>query len=67
MKNIMKDINKGLRELVRLDDKIRKLPQPSEIERESLHSRHRFEATYNSNRLEGNKLTRKEAKEAIMF
>lgn len=38
----------------------------SKAERETLEARDRFESTYHSNRLEGNKLTRKEALEAVL-
>lgn len=67
MKNVMKTIGKDLSILVDLDKKMSKLHKPSEMETESLQAQQRFEATFYSNKLEGNKLTKKEAREAILF
>ena len=56
-----------IKQLVAIDKKIRKLPKAAGPKKQSLEAKNRFEAVYFSNKLEGNKLTREEAKEAIYF
>lgn len=54
-----------LNEIVRLN-KARKTSNISESEKGLLEVRQRFEAVYYSNRLEGNTLSKEEAKKAIL-
>lgn len=67
IKNVTKSIKVGIKNLVKLDEQFAKLRKPTIMEAESLHAQHRFEATYYSNKLEGNKLTKEEARKAILF
>ncbi|MBI2676874.1 MAG: hypothetical protein HYX21_02945 [Candidatus Yanofskybacteria bacterium] len=67
VKNVKNTLHIGIKQLLKLDDKLAKLRKPTSIEEESLHAQHRFEATYYSNKLEGNKLTKEEARKAILF
>ncbi len=62
----MKKFNTKLRELVELDREIRQLPKLSPIEKELLNNEIRFESTYFSNKLEGNKLSIDDAQKAVM-
>lgn len=59
-------IIKDLDYLVQLDRKIKKLPELSQLESELIETEQRFESTYYSNKLEGNKLSKQEARKAIM-
>lgn len=59
--------DKKLKELVKLDREIGKLPRLSPLEKGLLETENRFEATYYSNKLEGNKLSQEEARRAIMI
>jgi len=61
----MKNLNKKLKDLVSLDQKISKLPPLSAVEEQTVESEQRFEATYYSNKLEGNKLSKDEARKVI--
>ena len=61
----MRSLNKKLKNLVSLDQKISKLPPLSAVEEQTVESEQRFEATYYSNRLEGNKLSKDEARKVI--
>ena len=63
----MKEMNKKLIKLVDLDRKIEKLPTLSPVEKRSLETEQRFQATYYSNKLEGNKLSEKEARNAVLI
>lgn len=62
----MKEMNKKLTQLVNLDKKIEKLPTLSQVEIGYIEAEQRFEATFYSNKLEGNKLSGKEARNAIL-
>ena len=53
--------------LVRLDEKIKQLPKLSPVEQKLLETEQRFESVYYSNKLEGNKLSKDEAKKAVML
>jgi len=55
-----------IKKIICLDKKIEKLPKLSPTEREMIESEQRFEATYYSNKLEGNKLSRRDARRAIL-
>ena len=61
----MRNLNKKLKNLVNLDQKINKLPPLSAVEEQTVESEQRFEATYYSNKLEGNKLSKDEARKVI--
>lgn len=65
MKKIISQKGQKLQQLLRLDQKIAKLPKLSSIEGRLLESEHRFESVYYSNKLEGNKLSKLEARRAI--
>ncbi|MGC9968816.1 MAG: hypothetical protein ABSC29_03775 [Minisyncoccia bacterium] len=54
-------------ELIELRTEVCKLPRLSPIEKELHEAEVRFEATYHSNKLEGNKLSEDEARSAIMI
>lgn len=56
---------KLLDHLVDLDKKISKLPRLSPEEETIIEADNNFESVYFSNKLEGNKLTEKEARDAI--
>lgn len=58
--------DKGLEKLVALDREIGKLPKLSPIEKGLIETEVRFESTYHSNKLEGNKLSKDEAWRAII-
>ena len=64
----MKKSNKKrkLSELVELDKKIRQLPKLSKTEEQMLESEELFDATFYSNKLEGNKLSKSEARKAVL-
>lgn len=62
----MKETNKKLIQLVDLDKKIEKLPTLSPVEKQSIEAEQRFEATYHSNKLEGNQLSESEARNAVI-
>lgn len=57
--------NALLKKIIELNQKIQ-TRKPSLIEKELLESEQRFEATYYSNKLEGNKLTKEEARKAVL-
>ena len=61
----MKNLNKKLKNLVSLDQKISKLPPLSVVEEQTVESEQRFEVTYYSNKLEGNRLSKDEARKII--
>lgn len=61
----MRNLNKKLKNLVSLDQKISKLPPLSAVEEQTTESEQRFEATYYSNKLEGNKLSKNETRKII--
>lgn len=54
-----------LKQLNALDKKLRRLPPPTAVERDVVDAELRFDAVYHSNRLEGNKLTKAEARKAV--
>ena len=58
--------DKKIRRLTKLSEKMDKLPKLSPVEERVAEIERRFEATYHSNRLEGNKLTKAEARKAIL-
>ena len=62
----MKKLDKKLKQIVGLDKKMEKAPGLSPTEKDVLQSEQRFEATYYSNKLEGNKLSKDEARKAIL-
>lgn len=62
----MKTLNQKIREIVNLDKKIEKLPTLSSAEQQLLEADQRFEATFYSNKLEGNKLSKDEARAAVL-
>ena len=53
--------------LLELDREIAKLPKLTKFEKELVDADIRFESTYHSNRLEGNKLSPDDAKRAVMI
>ena len=55
-----------IKQLINLDKKIEKLPKISATEQQILDGEQRFEAVYHSNKLEGNKLSKNEARKAIL-
>ncbi|MEK7576207.1 MAG: hypothetical protein AAB482_00795 [Patescibacteria group bacterium] len=59
-------MNKKLKKILLLDKKLHKAPKLSLTEKDFLESEQRFEATYYSNKLEGNKLGKDEARKAIL-
>ena len=61
----MKNLDEKLKNLVSLDQKINKLPPLSAVEEQTVESEQRFEATYYSNKLEGNKLSKDEERKII--
>ena len=61
----MKKMNKKLSKLVALDKKIDRSHRPSPVEKQLIEAEQRFEATYYSNKLEGNRLTKNDARKAI--
>lgn len=61
----MKQDNKKIKQLLDLDKKISKLPELSLDEKEALEDEQMFESVYYSNRFEGNKLTKEEARKVI--
>lgn len=66
MKNKI-SINKKIGRLVDLDRKMKNLPEISPVEKQVLDKEQAFEAVYYSNKLEGNKLTKEEARKAILI
>lgn len=60
-------INKRIKELLELDRKIKNLPELSPIEKAVLDKEQSFEAIYYSNKLEGNKLSKQEARKAVLL
>lgn len=62
----MKEMNKKLIQLVDLDKRMEKLPTLSPVEKQSIEAEQRFEATYYSNKLEGNQLSESEARNAVI-
>lgn len=61
----MKNLGKKLKSLVNLDQKISKSVPLSPVEEQTVESEQRFESTYYSNKLEGNKLSKDEARRVI--
>lgn len=61
----MKKDDKQLKKLVDLDKKLKESPLSS-VEQKVLEAENRFEATFYSNKLEGNKLSKYEARKAIL-
>lgn len=59
-------ITKKLSRIVKLDQKMKALPKLSPIENNLIETEQRFEATYYSNKLEGNRLDKHEARKAIL-
>jgi len=55
-----------IKKILCLDKKIEKLPKLSPTEKETIENEQRFEATYYSNKLEGNKLSKQDARRAIL-
>jgi len=62
----MKKDNKQIKRLLDLDKRISKLPELSLDEKEALENEQMFESVYYSNKFEGNKLTKEEARK-VMF
>lgn len=62
----MQKMDKQLKKILVLDKKLKKAPGLSVTEKDVLESEQRFEATYYSNKLEGNKLGKNEARKAIL-
>ena len=62
----MKKINKKIKKLLSLSQKAAKLRPLSSVEKKFVEAEERFEATYYSNRLEGNKLSKSEARKAVL-
>lgn len=60
-------INKNVKGLLELDKKIKNLPELSPLEKKLLDKEQSFESVYYSNKLEGNKLSKDEARKAILF
>jgi hypothetical protein len=63
----MKTLERGLKMIVRKAKQLNKLPVLSEMDREQLEAKLRFDAAYYSNKLEGNELNKKETREAIFL
>lgn len=61
----MNATRRKLKQLNALDKKLRQLPPPTPVERDLVDAELRFDAVYHSNRLEGNKLSRAEARKAV--
>lgn len=59
-------MDKKIKKILNLDKKIGDFPELSSVEKGMLESEQRFEATYHSNRLEGNKLTKDEARKTVL-
>ncbi|KKU94045.1 MAG: hypothetical protein UY26_C0003G0195 [Candidatus Jorgensenbacteria bacterium GW2011_GWA1_48_13] len=62
----MKKIDRKIKKLLDLDKKIQKLPKLSPVEKAVLNKEQNFESVYYSNKLEGNKLSKEEARRAIL-
>jgi len=62
----MKKPGNKLKKIVELDRKISNTRTLSATERSVLESSQRFEATYYSNKLEGNKLSKDDARKAVL-
>ncbi|MCX6731725.1 MAG: hypothetical protein NTX55_01930 [Candidatus Parcubacteria bacterium] len=61
----MSEIEK-IKKLIQLDKKNEKAAKTSATEREVIENEQRFEAVYYSNKLEGNKLSKTEARRAVL-
>jgi Fic family protein len=59
-------LNQVIRQLVALDKVTAKLPRLSRVEKDVVEVEQQFESVYNSNKLEGNKLSKAEARQAIL-
>ncbi|MBI1957342.1 MAG: hypothetical protein HYS44_02710 [Candidatus Niyogibacteria bacterium] len=59
-------MDKQLKKIVDLDKKIGGIADLTPTEQSMLESEQRFEATFYSNKLEGNKLSKEEARKAIL-
>ncbi len=55
----------ALKSVIALNRSVSGLPSFKPIEQRMLESEQRFDAVYHSNRLEGNRLSREEARQAI--
>ena len=62
----MRTMDKQLKKIVDLDKKIGEIADLTPTEKSMLESEQRFEATFYSNKLEGNKLSKDEARKAIL-
>ena len=62
----MKKTDRKIKKLLDLDKKIQKLPKLSPVEKAVLNKEQSFESVYYSNKLEGNKLSKEEARRAIL-
>jgi hypothetical protein len=60
-------VRRKIRSLIALDRKIKDLPALSTIEKATAEREQAFESVYHSNKLEGNKLTKREAQRAILL
>ena len=58
--------NQKIKKLLSLDKKIKNLPQLSPVEKTVFNKEQSFESVYYSNKLEGNKLSKEEARRAIL-
>lgn len=63
----MNTLKREVKTILKNAKQLEKLPVLSEIEKEQLGANLRFEATYFSNQLEGNKLDKREARNAIFL
>ncbi|MEK7626802.1 MAG: hypothetical protein AAB399_01370 [Patescibacteria group bacterium] len=59
-------VNKGIKQIIDLDRKIKNLPELSRVEKSILEQEQKFDSVYYSNKLEGNKLSKEEARKAIL-
>ncbi len=59
-------VNKGIKQIINLDRKIGNLPELSRVEKSILEQEQKFDSVYYSNKLEGNKLSKEEARKAIL-
>jgi len=65
MKATIRRKNGEFNSVLALDKAISRLPKLSSKERQILQDKQRFDSVFYSNRLEGNKLTRNDARKAI--
>ena len=62
----MKKLIQKIKQIAALDQKMERLPSLTPIEKDLIENDQRFEATYYSNKLEGNKLSKHEARKAVL-